>query len=191
MLRLKLAGVDSLLLSPLCRRCPHGRAGCCAAPPAIAWADIGRIVGLGGRDFLLHEMQEGRLLPCPRGLSILRVAANDTFPARCTYLDGDRGCVLEPKQRSATCNYYLCDEAFGLAEQQGDPAVVSARAAHERITDLLGQCDNELSARVEACFPAGPTWDAAFLDWVAREFAAVLHRHRKDLRWLKASTTSS
>ena len=43
MIRLELAGVHSLLLSPLCARCPHGRAGCCEAPPAVAWADIGRI----------------------------------------------------------------------------------------------------------------------------------------------------
>lgn len=174
MIRLDLAGVDSLVLSPLCRRCPQGRAGCCAAPPAVAWADIGRIVRLGGRDFLLDELRAGRLVPSARGLSIRRVAASDGFPARCTYLGpADRGCVLTPDRRSATCNYYLCDDAFALAEREGDPLVPAARLAHDRIVDLLGQCDIELSALVSERFPAGPPWDAAFLDWVASEFEKV------------------
>jgi hypothetical protein len=175
MLRLDLVGVDSLLLSPLCRRCPQGRAGCCAAPPAVAWADIGRIVRLGGRDFLLCEVQEGRLVPSPRGLSIRRVPASDGFPARCTYLGpGDRGCVLEPHQRSATCNYYLCEDAFVLAEEERDPLVAPARKAHDRIADLLGACDIELSALVQERFPEGPSWDAAFFDWIAAEFEKLL-----------------
>ena len=189
MLRLDLAGIDSLLLSPLCRRCPQGRAGCCAAPPAVAWADIGRIVRHGGRDFLLREMQEGRLLPCPRGLSIRRVPASEGFPARCTYLEGDRGCVLEPHQRSATCNYYLCEDAFVLAEGEGDPLVVSARRAHDRIADILGGCDLELSALVGERFPEGPPWDGAFFDWISGELERLLRSRGKELRRLKVPIT--
>jgi hypothetical protein len=189
MLRLQLAGVDSLLLSPLCRRCPQGRAGCCAAPPAIAWADIGRIVTLGGRDFLLLEMQAGRLLPSPRGLSILRVPANDEFPARCTYLGpSDQGCRLEPSHRSATCNYYLCDDAFLLAEEQADPLVAKARGAHDRIADFLGRCDLELSELVGATFPEGPSWDAAFLDWLALQFQSHLQKNHRSFKHLHRPT---
>lgn len=185
MLRLQLAGVDTLLLSPLCRRCPQGRAGCCAAPPAIAWADIGRIVTLGGRDFLLAEMAAGRLLPSPRGLSILRVPEKDDFPARCAYLGpADQGCVLDPRRRSATCNYYLCEDGFVLAEQEADPLVFKARQSHDRIADFLGRCDLELSELVQAHFRDVPPWDAAFLDWLAVLFQAHLKKHSKILKRL-------
>jgi hypothetical protein len=171
MIRLELAGVDSLLLSPLCRSCPQGRAGCCAAPPAVAWADIGRIVRFGGREFLLDELRAGRLVASARGLAIRRVPASEGFPARCTYLGtGDRGCVLTPDRRSATCNYYLCDDAFALAEREGDPLAGRARREHDRLADQLGRCDIELSAMVSERFPEGPPWDAAFLDWLASEF---------------------
>lgn len=183
MLRLDLAGVNSLLLSPLCRRCPHGRAGCCAAPPAVAWADIGRIVRHGGRDFLLNEIRERRLLPSSRGLAVRRVPASDEFPARCTYLGpGDRGCVLGPHQRSATCNYYLCDDAFVLAENEGEPNVGPAKRAHDHIAELLGVCDLDLSVRVSERFPAGPPWDEAFLDWLAGEFDVVLRGRGQKLK---------
>ena len=186
MLRLDLAGVDSLLLSPLCRRCPQGRAGCCAAPPAVAWADIGRIVGLGGRDFLLNEMQNGRLVPSIRGLAIQRIPPSDGFPTRCTYLGSDdRGCVLSPHQRSATCNYYLCEDAFVLAEQEQDPLVSPSRLAHERIADLLGQCDIALSTLVTDRFPDGPPWDAAFFDWLGVEFEKFMRTRRKELKRLR------
>lgn len=181
MLRVDLAGIDSLLLSPLCRRCPHGRAGCCAAPPAVAWTDIGRIVRLGGRDFLLGEIDAKRLVPSPRGLSIQRVPAQGDFPVRCTYL-GSAGCILEPRLRSATCNYYICDEAFVLAEEVGESVVPSARLAHERIADLLGQCDIELSERVSARFSDKPSWDAAFLDWLAAELEELLQHRRRELK---------
>jgi len=192
MLRLELAGVDSLLLSPLCRRCPQGRAGCCAAPPAIAWADIGRIVRLGGRDFLLGEMQRGHLVPSPRGLSICRIPASDGFPARCTYLGpDDRGCVLAPQQRSATCNYYLCEDAFVLAEHENDPLVSPSRLAHDSVADFLGACDIALSTRVTDRFPAGPPWDEAFFEWLASEFGAILQERRKALKTLRPAKPSS
>src|SRR5262245_25470840 len=46
-IRLEVLGAHTHLHSTLCRRCPQGPAGCCAAPPAVAWADIGRISALG------------------------------------------------------------------------------------------------------------------------------------------------
>lgn len=185
MLRVDLAGIDSLLLSPLCRRCPHGRAGCCAAPPAVAWTDIGRIVRLGGRDFLLAEIHAKRLVPSPRGLSIQRVPAQGDLPVRCTYL-GLAGCVLEPRLRSATCNYYICEEAFVLAEEADESVVPSARLAHERIADLLGQCDIELSERVSERFSDKPLWDAAFLDWLAAQLEELLQHRRRELKRIGA-----
>jgi len=144
---------------------------------------------LGGRDFLLLEMQAGRLLPSPRGLSILRVPAKGEFPARCTYLGpSDQGCVLGPERRSATCNYYLCDDAFRLAEEQADPLVSKARGAHDRIADFLGRCDVELSELIGVTFPDGPAWDAPFLDWLAQQFQSHLKKNRRSIKHLHLST---
>jgi len=173
MIRVVRSGAHTLLLSPLCARCPQGRAGCCAAPPAVAWADIGRIVSLGGRDFLVEEIREGRLVPGPRGLSIRRVPPSGDFPARCVYL-GERGCVLSPDRRSATCNYYLCEDAFLEAEREGAPLVRRGRAATARLASLFGRWDLALAERIEARFPGGALpWDADFLDWIERELRAV------------------
>ncbi|TKC99589.1 hypothetical protein [Polyangium fumosum] len=177
MIRLELAGVHTLLLSPLCARCPHGRAGCCEAPPAVAWADIGRIVSLGGRDFLLAEIHEGRLVPQTRGLSIRRAPPSGPFPERCGYL-GEAGCVLPPDRRSATCNYYLCDEAFAAAENEGDPRVPRGRKMHDRLTTLFGRWDLELAEAIGARYPRGAPWDAEFLDWLGAELTARVRKAR-------------
>jgi hypothetical protein len=82
--------------------------------------------------------------------------------------------VLRPQQRSATCNYYLCDDAFALAENEGELGVISVKHAHDRIAEFLGGCDMELSVRVAERFPEGPVWDEAFLDWLAGELDEVL-----------------
>lgn len=184
MLRLTLAGIHSLVLSPLCARCPSGRAGCCEAPPAIAWADIGRIVSLGGRDFLLGEIEAGRLRKTPRGLAIERAPANGDFPARCTYL-GEGGCALPPERRSATCNYYVCEDALALAEGEPDKRAARARGLNERLADVLGRVDLELSMRIDEVFPEGAPFDAAFLDWLAAASATLFRRARASLRGLQ------
>ncbi len=177
MIRLELAGVHTLLLSPLCARCPHGRAGCCEAPPAVAWADIGRIVSLGGRDFLLAEIHEGRLLPSKRGLSIRRVPPSEPFPERCVYL-GPAGCVLPPDRRSATCNYYLCDDAFAEAEREGDRRAAPGRSTSERLSSVFGRWDLALVETIATRYPEGAPWDARFLDWLAEEYAALVRGAR-------------
>ncbi len=91
--------------------------------------------------------------------------------------------MLEPERRSATCNYYLCEDAFVLAENEGDSNGRPIRQAHERIAELLGAGDLELSASVDERFPEVPVWDAAFLDWLAGEFDEVLRRYGKE--WKK------
>ena len=83
-----------------------------------------------------------------------------------------------PDRRSATCNYYLCEEAFVLARREGDPLATSARIEHGRLEVFLGRCDIELSKRVRSRFPAGPPWDAAFFDWVASEYDELSKAHR-------------
>ena len=147
MLRLTLAGPDTLLTSPLCARCPSGPAGCCAAPPAVAWADIGRIVRHGGGDWLLAEIASGRLRPCPRGLAIARIQGPHGLA--CTYL-GERGCELSPDRRSVTCNEYLCEDAFVAAERASDPSAAAARAAHARLEYALSRWDAFVSAELAA-----------------------------------------
>jgi hypothetical protein len=79
----------------------------------------------------------------------------------------------------------LCEDAFVLAEQERDPLVSASRLAHDRITDLFGQCDIVLSTLVSDRFPDGPSWDAAFFDWLGVEFEKLLRTRRKELKKLR------
>lgn len=144
-----------------------GPTGCCATPPGIEWSDIGRIVMLGGRDFLLTEIAAGRLRKGPRGLFIQRVDAPDgEGPKRCTY-HGPQGCTIPPDRRAATCNYYVCEDALA---QGGDPG---ARRVLGVLVEGYGACDRLLASRVVMRWPDGPPWDDAFLDWLRGEFVGV------------------
>lgn len=191
MIRLELAGAHTRVNSTLCSRCPHGPAGCCAAPPGVAWADLGRIAQLGGVGWLLEQIQAGHLRPGPRGLAMLRVAP-DGGPdegregaARCVYL-GPEGCSIPTDRRSATCNYYVCDDALAHGgEAEGDPAARAARAAHERLVDRYGCWDLEIGAEVRERWPEGPPWDAPFLAWLGEAYARLTRRDRRALRRLE------
>ena len=168
-LRVVRDGAHTALLSPLCERCPQGSTGCCAAPPVVAWTDLGRIVLLGGRDWLLAEIAAQRLYPCPRGLAIHRVDNPDAHASgrarKCVY-HGERGCTIAPERRSATCNYYVCDEALeGSAH---------GRALRDRLTDLYGRWDILLGERVVARHPNGAPWDEGFLDQLGDEVRELL-----------------
>jgi len=184
MFRLELSGADTRLGSTLCARCPQGAAGCCASPPAVAWADLGRIVAHGGAGWLLEEIASGRLRAGGRGLLIRRVAPATGEGARCAY-HGPAGCTIAPGRRSATCNYYLCDDGFEEAgEGRGDPDAARGREAHEALTALYGRWDIELGERVRGRWPEGPPWDAAFLTWLGEEHRRQVGRARRALRRL-------
>lgn len=201
MIRLEVLGQHTHLHSTLCGQCPQGPAGCCASPPAVAWADIGRITALGGGDWLLGEMRAGNLRPAPRGLAIRRSEATApeprdpregdraelrAWPRKCVY-HGPTGCTVPSDRRSATCNYYLCDDAFEAGgEGRGDIIAARARRAHEALTDLYGRWDLELAARIEARFPGGPPWDKAFFLWLAEQCAELEGASRRELRALRA-----
>ena len=131
-IRLDLEGEHTGSVSPLCMECPHGITGCCASPPGFDWSDIGRVLTLGGREWLKGELEAGNITtlqhkhgnPC-RGLQLKRIA-NDalnsaTWPTKCGY-HGDRGCTIGRDRRPATCNYYLCDDAYARAGEAGEPA---------------------------------------------------------------------
>ncbi len=182
MLRVLHDGAHTRILSTLCTRCPQGSTGCCAAPPVVAWADLARIVVLGGRDWLLAELSAGRLHPCPRGLAIRRVKneAADAFdahaPKKCTY-HGPEGCTVPEDRRSATCNYYVCDDAFAhhaSEEGRGEPS--RTRKLHDRLTMQYADWDLFVGARVLEAHPSGPKWDAAFLDALGEELREELQR---------------
>lgn len=186
MIRLELAGADSRLHSTLCSQCPHGPTGCCASPPGVDWSDIGRIAGQSGRDWLLEQMAAGDLRTGERGLLIRRVenlAGNaGVWPTKCVY-HGEQGCTIQPERRAATCNYYICDDAFAFGgEEQGEPAAVFGREVHATLTTLYGRWDLEIQAGVQERWPGGPPWDGPFLDWVGAEFARRVRRDRPELR---------
>lgn len=185
MIRVERAGVETRLHSSLCAACPQGPTGCCASPPGVDWADIGRIVSRGGAQWLLGEIAAGNLRPGPRGLLLRRVpnpgANAGVWPTKCVY-HGPHGCTIDPDRRAATCNYYLCEEAFlAGGENQGDPAALEARETHAALVSLYGQWDLELQEAVEARWSAGPPWDEPFLVWVGEAWRRMVQRDRR--RW--------
>lgn len=190
MIRAELAGVNTRLHSTLCAECPHGPTGCCASPPGVDWSDIGRIVTLGGRDWLLAEMAAGNLRPGARGLLLRRVENQEAnagvWPTKCVY-HGARGCTIPPDRRAATCNYYICDEAFAVGgENQDEPNAVFGREAHATLMALYGRWDLAIMEQVEERWPSGPPWDAGFLDGIGEAFRQLVQRARKEWRRLKA-----
>jgi hypothetical protein len=189
MIRVEKAGEHTRLHSTLCFECPHGPTGCCASPPGVDWSDIGRIVALGGRDWLLEAMAAGNLRPGPRGLLLKRIENQEAnagvWPTKCVY-HGPRGCTIAPERRAATCNYYICDDAFAVGgENQGDPEAVAGREAHALLMALYGRWDLEIMERVQERWPGGPPWDAGFLDWVEAKFSRRIRSARRDLKPLR------
>lgn len=189
-IHLTSAGAHTRLFSTLCAACPQGSTGCCAGPPAVAWSDIGRIVALGGRDWLLAQIARGDLRPVVRGLMLRRVENPDAgeggWRVKCVY-HGEGGCTIPPERRSATCNYYICDDAFadaGEAEGATPPETARARAVHEALTALYGRWDLELSEQIQARHPDGAPWDAGFLDWLGAEYERRVRASRREIRRL-------
>jgi hypothetical protein len=167
MLRLQLAGADTLLTSSLCMACPHSAAGCCAAPPRVALSDIARIVALGGRDWLLEEIAAARLLPAPGNLWLVLPRTERTMPgstaplSACVYL-GVAGCTIPHDRRSATCNYYVCEDAL----VRGGDTEPEARRVLDDLVASFTRRDAELARQVSAAWPRGHSFDAPFLDWL-------------------------
>lgn len=189
MIRLELAGEHTRLHSSLCFQCPHGMTGCCASPPGVDWSDIGRIVTLGGRDWLLAQIGQGHLRTGARGLLLRRVENREgnagVWPTKCVY-HGPQGCTIPPERRAATCNYYICDDAFAYGgENQGDGAAVQGREAHAVLMALYGRWDLELLAQIQARWPGDPPWDEPFLEWVSQAWQRLVKRDRRELKELK------
>jgi len=172
MIRLVVANEHTAILSTLCAECPYSPAGCCTAPPRVDLSDIARIVRLGGRDWLLAEIEAGRLVVREQWLSIHRrkkvPRPGGPRIAVCVY-HGDRGCTIAPERRAATCNYYVCEEALS----NGGPASPRAREVHAELAERFARWDAELARRVKAEWPDGPPFDAAFLDWLGATAAEL------------------
>jgi hypothetical protein len=172
MVRLVLAGAHSRILSTLCAACPHSPSGCCVGPPPLDWSDIGRIVALGGREWLLGEVAAQRLVPFERGLLIRRRkgVARPGGPrmAKCVY-HRERGCSIDARHRPATCNYYVCESALAPTEneERADAGPIASSAA-SRLSQGLAQqfrrWDAVLADAVASTWPEGPPFDAPFLD---------------------------
>jgi hypothetical protein len=181
MLRLTVLGTDSSIGSSLCASCPHSPAGCCVAPPPLSFADLGRIVSLGGRDWLLHELSRGNLTPHDRGLQLRRRKGRAHGDARgaprvskCVF-HGPGGCTIAHSQRSATCNLYICDSA--LHQRDADRQTSrDARALHGSISAQLIAITDRLRARLRDECPEGPTYDASFFDWLGNAFLEIRAR---------------
>jgi len=106
----EFAGPETRIETSLCSHCPRGEAGCCATPPPYSLAEIGRVAAVpGGGAWLAQEVAAGRLLLQPETLQPAQVAG------ACVYWQRGRGCTLEPAQRPAQCNFFICGEALQLA----------------------------------------------------------------------------
>lgn len=177
MIRLTVLGEGTVLHSTLCAACPHGPAGCCVAPPEYDWSDLGRVVRGGGRAWILEQIAARRLAPAARGLVIKRVRKRES-PAlprasKCSF-HGPRGCTIDHALRPATCNYFVCDDAFRAGgEDRGDPHAAAARRAHGVLRELYERWDEHLAARIPEAWPEGVRWDEPFLDWLGEETARL------------------
>lgn len=171
MLRLALAGPHTQILSTVCARCPHSAAGCCQGPPPMDWSDVGRIVALGGRDWLLEQIAAKHLVPDARGLAIAK-AKGLSRPGgpkvlKCVF-HGPTGCTVPPERRSATCNYYVCESVLDAPEAKGEAA--RAREAKDALARRFEAWDEGLAREVVERYPEGVVWDAALLDWLGGRF---------------------
>lgn len=143
-MHLVLLGPHTRVVASLCAACPSGPAGCCAAPPGLSWADIGRIAALGGAAWVAREMRAGRLRRGPRGLIIERVDPAGDDARKCVYHAAGEGCTVPADRRSAACNYYVCGDA--LAGEGTE--VIAAEAACRAWTAQYATWDEILSDEV-------------------------------------------
>jgi hypothetical protein len=170
MLRLALAGPHTVLSSTVCASCPYSPAGCCVAPPRLDLSDIGRVVALGGRDWLLEEIAAKRLVVGKRWLFVARpkrpLVPGGPREAACVY-HGPTGCTIPHERRSGTCNYYVCDAArAGQNDARG-------REVHDELVASFVRWDAAINERLDETWPEGPTFDAAFLDWLGATFTEL------------------
>ena len=79
----------------------------------------------------------------------------------CVYL-GETGCTIPHDRRSATCNYYVCEDAL----VRGGDAEAEARGVLDDLVASFTRRDAELAAEAAVAWPEGHAFDASFLDWL-------------------------
>lgn len=159
-LRVLNSGADTIILTSLCSRCPHGPKGCCVVPPRLALADIARIVHHDGRAWLQGEVAAGRIVAKGSFMILTRPAG------ACVYL-GDEGCTITHEKRPATCNFYVCEQAV----DGGDDTADAARQTRDRLERELAQRDADLLALLSQRAPNGIAFDEETLVFLGTEHA--------------------
>ncbi|MEP7125424.1 MAG: hypothetical protein ABJE95_31115 [Byssovorax sp.] len=182
MIRLELLGAHTRVHATLCFACPQGPAGCCASPPGVEWSDLGRIVTLGGAAWILEQITAGNLVHGARALNLRRREADALGPRRCVFHQG-QGCTIPADRRAATCNFYVCDDAFAREDKSAGDAT-AGREAVDLLMDTHGRWDLEIAERVQARFPGGLPWDITLLAWLGEEYLRLSRRDRRKLRSL-------
>ncbi len=190
MLTLHLDGPHTRILSGLCQACPQGNPGCCRAPPAYDWSDLGRLVLQNQRDFLLTAIAARNLLPNGSGLLIRRVrrreSATDRRQPKCIF-HCPTGCTLPHTARPGTCNYFVCEDVYRTDLAQANAAIVaSVRQAASRLASAYQAVNVQLGERLRNDFPDGPPWGTELLDWLGANFEARL----PEFSTLATTTTS-
>lgn len=173
---LTVQGAHTHFHSTLCARCPYHVAGCCSHPPPYDWADVARVLSLGGRAHLERSLADEKLFLEAGGLRFAtpKVKASPRAPrtARCVFL-GERGCVLDPREKPAVCNYYVCDEALGGPPER-NPRGAEAYFAYALVRELWTRWTAEIARVVADRYPDGPTvLDDALVALLTRTFARL------------------
>jgi hypothetical protein len=124
----------------------------------MALADVARIVTHHGRDWLLTELESGRLIAGEAWLILRRTDA-------CGYL-GPTGCTIAHERRPATCNFYVCESALDA----GDDRKSSLRGQRDLLEATYARWDHELEQLARERSPSSITFDAATLDFLGVSF---------------------
>ena len=117
----------------------------------------------------------------PSGSSAAAESADTPRRSKCVY-HRLGGCTVPPSRRSATCNYFLCADAFAEGgEPKGDPVALKARAIVDDLRPRYTRYDEEIAARFALAWPEW-MWDAPLLDWLGQAFEALDREHAVDTR---------
>lgn len=154
-LSLTVLGAHTHLHSTLCMACPYETAGCCTSPPPYDWADVARVLSLGGLSHFESALARGHLRPTPDGFTIRRKKRkdrpNEAKTARCVF-HGVEGCTIDARVRPATCNYYVCDAGLGGPPDQ-NPRGEEPYMVYAVLRELWSRWNVDIAQRVSEAFP--------------------------------------
>jgi hypothetical protein len=162
---LTVLGAHTHLHATACSACPHHVFGCCSHPPPYDWADVARVLSLGGRAHLEGALARGDLTLTRGGLRFATPKRRGPRGKRvqgCVFL-GEAGCVLDPREKPAVCNYYVCETALGGPPER-NPHGDRPFFAYAVVRELWTRWTHEVGRVVDEAYrDACPAFDEALV----------------------------